>query len=125
MSVAELADELFKTASNLQPDEIISKLVEIFNVGNIAISKSDIEHLMNDPDWDDAAQTFHELILQDMKPTFDFQVCFKIDRALSYINPKVQPGTFWWRAYGYPAAKNLKVGHGLFTFDNQFLELPN
>lgn len=119
MSVEDLSDELYKTASTLQPNEIIDKLIELFHTANILISKSDIEHLINDSDWDDAAQTFHELILQDMKPHLNFQVCYKIDRILSYINPKVKPGSFWWRAYGFPPTKNLKVGHGLFTFDNQ------
>jgi len=118
-TVESLTDDLFQTASTLNKNEIISRLAHIFQVGDVNISESDIKHLLNQFDWDDAAQTFHELILPDMKSHFDFQVCFKIDRALSYVNSKVQPGGFWWRAYGYPATKNLKVGHGLFTFDGQ------
>lgn len=117
MSVEELSNDLFKNASSMTSDEIINGVVKLLNVSNINISKSDVEHLLKDDDWDDAAQTFHELILPDMKPLLNFQVCYKIDRALSYVNSKVKPGGFWWRAYGYPAAKNLKVGHGLFTFD--------
>lgn len=120
--VEQMVQNMTDTLEDLSDDEILIKLINIFEALSLNVSAEDIHHLFETsgdeyPYWDTRSEALNLRVFNEQ---ISFYVAYSIDLSLSAINPIVQPGIYWWSAHGFPETSELSEGHGLFTFDGSY-----